>query len=112
MRCNRSGVLTLILSVALAGLLCGCAEYGAYRKCGARSCPADARITSEVQAALRQHPALGPPNLVYVQTLDRVVYLSGQVATDLQRENAESAAREAPGVRGVVDLIGLPYTGR
>jgi len=50
---------------------------------------------------------LEPPNLIDVQTLDRVVYLYGLVDTDLERQLAESVARTAPGVVRVVDSIGL-----
>jgi osmotically-inducible protein OsmY len=63
-------------------------------------------------AALAAHPELGPPNEIYVRTLDRVVYLSGQLATDLQRETAEALARRAAGARRVVDIISLEYNGR
>jgi osmotically-inducible protein OsmY len=42
-----------------------------------------------------------------VQTLDHVVYLSGVVDTDLERQMAESVAREAPGVAKVINSIGL-----
>ena len=101
-----------VLVVILAGALGGCAAYHAHRKCGWHGCPGDAAITAEVYALLAQHPALGPPNLIYVQTLDRVVYLTGQVATDLQRQIADSVAREAPGVRQVIDTIALPYNGK
>ena len=100
------------LVVTLTGVLSGCAAYDAYRKCGFHGCPGDAAITAEVRSLLDQHPALGPPNQVYVQTLDRVVYLMGQVATDLQRQIADSVAREAPGVRQVIDTVALPYNGR
>jgi osmotically-inducible protein OsmY len=55
---------------------------------------------------------LEPPNQVYVQTLDGVVYLTGQVATDLQRDTAESAAHEATGVGRVINTIALTYAGR
>jgi osmotically-inducible protein OsmY len=41
-----------------------------------------------------------------------VVFLSGRVATDLQRETAASVAREASGVREVVNSIALTYEGR
>jgi osmotically-inducible protein OsmY len=61
---------------------------------------------------LTQQPALQPPNQVYVQTLDGVVYLTGQVATDLQRDTAESAAHEASGVSRIVNTIALTYAGR
>jgi osmotically-inducible protein OsmY len=93
-------------------VLCGCAAYDTFRKCGEAGCPGDAQITAEVRAALAAHPELGPPNEVYVQTLDRVVYLSGQVATELQRESAEALAQRVTGAREVVDILGIEYEGR
>ena len=105
-------VPSLVPLVILTAGLSGCAAYQAYHKCGFHGCPGDATITAEVRALLNQHPALGPPNQVYVQTLDRVVYLTGQVATDLQRAIADSAAREAPGARAVVNTIAVSYNGR
>ena len=101
-----------ILCGCLGAALNGCAAYQAYRKCGLAGCPGDAQVTSAVYDQLQRHPALAPPTQVYVHTLDRVVYLSGQVATDLQRDSAETAAREAPGARRVVDSIALTYSGR
>jgi osmotically-inducible protein OsmY len=109
-RCKPLHVLVFV--IILTGALPGCAAYSAYRMCGSRGCPGDARITAEVRALLNQHPALAPPNQVYVQTLDRVVYLTGQVATDLQRDTAESAAHEATGVSRVTNTIALTYAGR
>jgi osmotically-inducible protein OsmY len=55
---------------------------------------------------------LQPPNQVYVQTLDGVVYLTGQVATDLQRDSAEAVAHETSGVSRIVNTIALTYGGR
>jgi osmotically-inducible protein OsmY len=49
--------------------------------------------------------------MVYVQTLDGVVYLSGQVMTPLQRTEAEDVARQAAGVKRVVNTISLGYRG-
>ena len=109
-RCKPLCVLAFV--VILTGTLPGCAAYSAYRECGARGCPGDAGITAAVRALLNQHPALGPPNQVYVQTLDGVVYLTGQVATDLQRDSAESATHEATGVSRVINTIALTYSGR
>ena len=109
-RCKPRSVLAFV--IILAGTLPGCAAYRAYKKCGPSGCPGDGKITAEVLALLNQHPALAPPNQIYVQTLDRVVYLTGQVATDLQRETAESVAHEASGVSRVVNTIALTYTGR
>jgi osmotically-inducible protein OsmY len=95
----------------LAGSLSGCAAYDAYQRCGIKGCAGDADITERVEASLHEHPVLAPPNLVYVQTLNHTVYLSGQVATDLQRAIAESAAATAVGADHVVDTIALTYDG-
>jgi osmotically-inducible protein OsmY len=105
-RCKPLYVLAFV--IVLTGTLPGCAAYSAYRKCGSRGCPGDAKITAEVRSLLNQHPA----NQVYVQTLDGVVYLTGQVATDVQRDTAESAAHEATGVERVINTIALTYAGR
>jgi osmotically-inducible protein OsmY len=102
----------LLGALVLPGVLGGCVAYRAYEKCGSGGCPGDAQITAAVRARLAEHTELKAPNLVYVSTLDRVVYLSGQVATDLQRETAEELAREVPGVRRVADIISLEYNGR
>jgi osmotically-inducible protein OsmY len=82
----------------------GCAAIQTYRKCAAGGCPDDSRITAELRSWLNQRPDLGAAQ-VYVQTLDNVVCLSGQVTTVLQRDAVESMAREVPGVRGVNDNV-------
>lgn len=109
MRPQRCAV---ILALAVALCLPGCTGYQAYRKCGWHGCAGDEAVSAQVRTLLAQHPALGPPNHVYVQTADGVVFLSGRVATDLQRETAETVAREASGVREVVNSIALTYEGR
>ena len=108
----KSERCVLVLALALALCLPGCTGYQAYRKCGWHGCPGDEAVSAQVRTLLAQHPALGPPNEVYVQTADGVVFLSGRVATDLQRETAASVAREASGVREVVNSIALTYEGR
>jgi osmotically-inducible protein OsmY len=90
--------------IVLAAALQGCAVY---EKCGLRGCPGDADTTARVNALFDQHPVLEPPNLLHVQTLDHVVYLTGLVDTDLERQIAESVALEAGGVTKVVNSIGL-----
>jgi osmotically-inducible protein OsmY len=96
-------------SAWIAALICASAGGGcaAFVKCGFDGCPGDANITADVRARFAQHPALEPPNLLRVQTLNRVVYLYGLVDTDLERELAESVAHEAPGVANVVNSIGI-----
>jgi osmotically-inducible protein OsmY len=88
----------------MASLTTGCAIY---EKCGFRGCPGDAGITAAVRASFARHDALMPPNTVDVRCLDGVAYLTGLVATDLQRQLAESIALSTPGVKRVVNSIGL-----
>jgi osmotically-inducible protein OsmY len=98
----------LILSAAVAGTSAGCATTGG---CQSEACSSDAAITSRVQADLRQHPALQAPNSVRVQTVSQVVYLHGHVDTELQRDEAETIARQVPNVKGVNDSLRLTYAG-
>ncbi len=100
-----------VLAAMAAASLGGCAAIETWNKCGA-GCPGDAEVSAQVSARLAEYPELRAPNRVYVSTLDRVVYLSGEVATDLQRDTAETVARETPGVPRVVDMISLEYNGR
>ena len=102
--------IAAVLGAALA-VLPGCAAYRAYEKCGYRGCPGDQEVSEQVRALLREHTELLPPNLIYVHTVDGVVYLDCQVATDLQRDTAVAVARQAPGAREVVDMIALEFQG-
>ncbi len=77
--------------------LAGCACSQARAKCGAAGCRGDAEITRQVQTLFRQHSEFGTQ--LCVQTLDQVVYLTGPVNTDLQRDSAEGLARGVAGVR-------------
>jgi osmotically-inducible protein OsmY len=99
---------TLSCALVLAAALSGCAVY---QKCGFRGCPGDATLTAEVRTQLEQYPALEAPNTVRVQALDHVVYLYGQVDTDLERQLAESVARAAGGGARVVDSIAVSNVG-
>ena len=95
----------ILLSVAA---LAGCTTT----PCTTGSCKADAKITHDVRAHLKEHRELSAPNVVYVETRGGIVYLTGQVATDLQRDTAESVAGHVPGVVRVVNSIALTYGGR
>jgi hypothetical protein len=99
----RASMFTLVL----AGALSGCAAYHGYEKCGDGGCPGDAKITAEVKQALARHPDLEGTDTVYVETVNRVVYLTGIVDSGLQREAAESLAHKASGVTAVVDNISV-----
>jgi osmotically-inducible protein OsmY len=99
---------TLSLALVLTAALPGCAVYS---KCGLRGCPGDDTLTAEVRAQLDQYPALLAPNTVRVQALDRVVYLYGQVDTDLERQLAESVAVNAASGARVVNSIAVSNVG-
>ena len=47
-----------------------------------------------------------------IETRGGIVYLTGQVATDLQRDTAVTSAQQVPGVERVVNSIALSYSGR
>ena len=102
-RPGPSPALVFACAILLTGVLPGCTTF---RKCGFSGCAGDADITAQVRTLLSQH-ALQPPNLIQVQTLDHVVYLSGLVNSDTERLTAQSVALEAPGVSRVVNSIGL-----
>ncbi len=99
----------VVLAVSLAGALSACATF---EKCGFSGCPGDAQITTDVRALLDQHPGIGSPGAVSVQTLNGVVYLYGVVDTDLMREQAEEFALQAPHVKKVVNSIGVQNAGK
>jgi len=99
---------SLTLAVVLAGALSGCV---AHPKCPSAGCPGDAAITAGVLTLFHQYPALEPPNLLHVETVDHVVYLTGQVDTGVERSLAESVAHDVEGVRKVVNSINLSYRG-
>jgi hypothetical protein len=92
----------LTVAFVVPGLFAGCAVE---RKCGLEGCPGDAQITSNVESLFNQHPEIGTE--VNVQTLNRVVYLSGFVAAGEMRATAENVAGTAPGVSKVVDTIAV-----
>jgi len=110
MRNGNPAVLAFILLGTGTLSLQGCVSSSS--QCASEECKNDAKITADVQAKLKEHRELGGPNAVYVQTREGVVYLTGQVTTDLQRDTAESVAAKVPGVMRVVNSIALSYSGR
>ena len=99
----------LCIALGLTGVLSGCATY---LKCGYAGCPGDAEITSKLEALIQQHPALEAPSTVRVHTVDHIVYLYGQVNTEVERSEAEALAHQVSGVRKVVDSINFEFEGR
>ena len=91
-----------VMAVILAATLPGCAAFPQ------TSHPAvDQKITADVEARFGQHPELEAPDLIHVQTINRVVYLYGTVSVGLQRKYAESVGSRAPGVTKVVNSISV-----
>jgi osmotically-inducible protein OsmY len=81
--------------VIVAGALNGCATTS----------PNDEKITANLEASIDQHPDLGPPGAIQVQTLNHVVNLYGMVGDGLGRETAESVALQTPDVTKVVVAV-------
>jgi osmotically-inducible protein OsmY len=104
--CPRIGLIGIAL---LCASLSACA---AYKACGFEGCAGDKQTTAAVQNVIRQYPALEAPNTVRVQTLDHIVYLYGQVNTELERQTAQEAALSVNGVKRVVNSISLQFEGR
>jgi osmotically-inducible protein OsmY len=99
---SRSNLLAPGTMVLILIGLSGCATS---EKCGVEGCASDSNITANVHAAFAQHPELGQPNLINVQTVNHVVYLSGHVSAGEMRATAESVARQVKDVARVEDTI-------
>ena len=92
------------IPVLMFHALAGCASY---ENCGLGGCPGDKELTAAVESAFKDHSDLQPPNMIKIQTINHTVYLYGIVATDLQRQMAESVAQDVPGVTKVVNSISV-----
>jgi osmotically-inducible protein OsmY len=101
--------LKLLCALAIALFLVGASGCAEFRECGPEGCPNDQKITANVQARLNQQPDLGPPGSITVQTVNRVVYLNGLVDVGLEKRNAESVAKQVPGVSQVVNNIAVEH---
>ena len=86
------------LALFFAAGLSGCADF----KCSPENCSTDAQITADVHAVFAQHPELGAPAELRVQTINGIVYLNGQVNSDFERQSAEALVRR---VAHVVDVV-------
>ena len=98
-----------LLIIAVLSSLSACATY---QKCGFGGCPDDRQITTAVRGVIHEYPELQGVNTIRVQTLNHVVYLYGQVDTEVERWTAQQAALSVKGVDRVVDSIGFQYQGR
>jgi len=97
-----------VIGAVLIGSTSGCAVSGGR---GLSGSPGDDGISAHVRAQLSQYPSLRSSDSLRVQTYGRVVYLTGQVDTDEQRDLAESVTSEVAGVARVVDTISISFPG-
>jgi len=104
---NTSKPMYALALTLLAGMsLSGCASL---ETCKGAACSADDGITTSVKSELAEHPELRD---IGVQTIEGVVYLRGLVDTNVEREEAESAARRVTGVTSVVNTIAVRNAGQ
>jgi osmotically-inducible protein OsmY len=89
-----------LLAVASATLLAGAAMADSQ---------SDKQINAQVMAVFQQHPDLGPT--LKSHTKNGVVYITGSVATSLQKQSAEELAGGVAGVKKVIDNAGLEKGG-
>jgi osmotically-inducible protein OsmY len=97
-----------ILRVVLGAItvMSGCTSF---RQCDSDACAGDSKITSDVQSRFNEMLDFGPPGSIQVKTIDRVVFLNGEVVGGLSKRLAESVATEAPGVLRVVNAIDVEH---
>ena len=97
-----------VIGAVLIGSSSGCAVSGGR---GLPGSPGDDGISAHIRAQLSQYPSLRSSDALRVKTYGRVVYLTGQVDTDEQRDLAESVTSAVAGVDRVVDTISLSFPG-
>jgi osmotically-inducible protein OsmY len=102
---NSSPVTILVL--LLSATLAGCTPELA---CSTADCSGDGKISAAVKTQLNKENALKIDN-IRVQTINHVVYLSGQVDTQRERFDAMSIAAHVAGVAKVVDNLGVSGRG-
>lgn len=104
---NLTYLRTTSTALILTGILCAsaAAQKPSTTADPAAAAQADLRITYEVMQSFAQHSDLGPPNRIYVNTRDHVVYLMGTVTNSLTADNAKDVARQVSGVTNVVSTI-------
>ena len=95
-------VLAFVAALTVAAALPGCAILP-----HSPNPILDQKITADVETRFGQNAELEAPNLLSVQTINRIVYLNGWVSTGLQRRDAELAANQVQGVDKVVNSIAV-----
>jgi osmotically-inducible protein OsmY len=76
-----------------------------FEKCSPENCATDAKITADVGNMFGEHAEFGPPGTIHVQTINGVVYLNGQVNSDMERQSAETLVLKVQNVKDVVNSL-------
>jgi osmotically-inducible protein OsmY len=97
-------ILAFAAALTVAAALPGCAVLPQ-----SSNVAVDQNITADVETRFGQNAELEAPNLLSVQTINRVVYLNGLVSSGLQRSDAELVANEVQGVNKVVNSIAVAH---
>lgn len=95
-------ILAFVAALVVAAALPGCAVFPQ-----SSNVAADHQITADVETRFAQNSELEAPNVLNVQTINRVVYLNGLVSTGLQRTDAELVAKQVQDVDRVVNSIAV-----
>jgi osmotically-inducible protein OsmY len=99
---NNAKSLSIVLVMIFAAALSGCAVF---EKCSPENCATDAKITADVGNMFGEHAEFGPPGTIHVQTINGVVYLNGQVNSDMERQSAETLVLKVQNVKDVVNSL-------
>jgi hypothetical protein len=102
-------ITAVSLAFIFAMALDGCAMFP---KCSPENCAGDKEINAEVTRIFGEHPELGPPAALRIQTINGVVYLSGPVDTEFEVRNAEALARQVANVKDVENNLYPRSNGR
>jgi osmotically-inducible protein OsmY len=94
-------IRAISLALMLGTALSACADF----KCAPEYCVSDAKITADVRGVLGAHPEFGAPGTLRVQTINGIVYLNGQVNSDMERQSAEALTRQVANVKDVVNSL-------
>jgi hypothetical protein len=97
-------LFAFVAALNVAAALPGCAVFPQ-----SSNAAVDQTITADVETRFGQNTELEGPNLINVQTINRVVYLNGLVSSGLQRSDAEVAANQVQGVDKVVNSIAVAH---
>jgi len=103
---------TLIITGLVCMLAMGLNGCAIFPKCSPEYCASDKVINAEVTQLFAEHPELGAPAALHIQTINGVVYLSGPVDTEFVMRQAETLARQVANVKDVENNLYPRSNGR